>query len=49
MAMYSESLMIDEKYLLNMNLLKLHGFQLMVRIMNIFIVYGLLEVLNENE
>jgi hypothetical protein len=49
MAMYSESLMIDEKYLLNMNLLKQLGFQLMEKIMNISIVYGLLEVLNENE
>jgi hypothetical protein len=49
MAMYSESLMIDEKYLLNMNLLKLHGCLLLVKIMNTFIVFGLLEVLNENE
>jgi hypothetical protein len=41
--------MIDEKYLLNMNLLKQLGFQLMEKIMNISIVYGLPEVLNENE
>jgi len=32
-----------------MNLLKLHEFQLLVRIMNIFTVYGLPEVLKENE
>jgi hypothetical protein len=41
--------MIGEKYLLNMSLLKLHGYLLLVKIMNIFIVFGLPEVLNENE
>jgi hypothetical protein len=41
--------MIDEKYLLNMNLLKLLGYLLLVKIMNTFIVFGWHEVLNENE
>ena len=39
----------EVKYLLSMSLLKQHGFLLVVKIMNIFIAYGLQVVLRVKE